>query len=83
MSDQRPTPETDSRKAHRNASGYNIDLADILYMRQLEQERDEAREALRDMLSGWRYIRQVHGDLYGVGWDRSQTKAEKALEGAK
>jgi hypothetical protein len=47
------------------------------------EQRDEAREALRDMLSGWRYIRQVHGDLYGVGWDRSQTKAEKALEETK
>jgi hypothetical protein len=52
-------------------------------MSNLIRQRDEAREALRDMLSGWRYIRQVHGDLYGVGWDRSQIKAEKALEGAK
>jgi hypothetical protein len=50
---------------------------------EVTEQRDEAREALRDMLSGWRYIRQVHGDLYGVGWDRSQTKAEKALEDAK
>lgn len=37
------------------------------------------REALQDMLSGWRYIRDTHGDLYGVGWDRAQTKAENAL----
>jgi hypothetical protein len=37
------------------------------------------REALKDMLSGWKYIRQVHGDLYGVGWDRAQKKAEDAL----
>jgi hypothetical protein len=36
-------------------------------------------EALKDMLSGWRYIREVHGDLYGVGWDRAQKAAEKAL----
>jgi hypothetical protein len=36
-------------------------------------------EALKDMLSGWRYIREVHGDLYGVGWDRAQQAAEKAL----
>ena len=48
MSD-RPTPETDSRKAHRNASGYNIDLADLLYMHQLERERDEARELAREL----------------------------------
>lgn len=35
--------------------------------------------ALLDMLSGWKYIRSFHGDLYGVGWDRAQTKAEEAL----
>jgi uncharacterized coiled-coil DUF342 family protein len=44
------------------------------------QQLDEAREALRDMLSGWRYIRKTHGDLYGVGWDRAQNKAEQALQ---
>lgn len=37
------------------------------------------RAALADMLAGWRYIRQSHGDLYGVGWDRAQEKAEQAL----
>lgn len=36
-------------------------------------------EALKDMLSGWRYIRESHGDLYGVGWDRAQEKAENAI----
>ena len=36
-------------------------------------------EALRDMLSGWKYIRESHGDLYGVGWDRAQDKAEAAI----
>jgi hypothetical protein len=39
-------------------------------------------EALRDMLAGWRYIRQSHGDLYGVGWDRAQGKAEAAIAAA-
>jgi hypothetical protein len=39
----------------------------------------ELLEALRDMLSGWKYIREVHGDLYGVGWDRAQEKAESAI----
>lgn len=38
-----------------------------------------ALEALRDMLAGWKYIRDTHGDLYGVGWDRAQGKAEEAL----
>lgn len=36
-------------------------------------------KALRDMLSGWRYIHQSHGDLYGVGWDRAQDKAEAVI----
>lgn len=36
-------------------------------------------EALKEMLSGWRYIRETHGDLYGVGWDRAEDKASAAL----
>jgi hypothetical protein len=39
----------------------------------------ELLEALRDMYEGWKYIRSTHGDLYGVGWDRAQEKAEAAL----
>ena len=52
----------------------------------LTAERDAAqadvarlRAAVQDMLSGWRYIRQAHGDLYGVGWDRAQIAVEEAL----
>lgn len=36
-------------------------------------------DALADMLAGWKYIRQVHGDLSGVGWDRAQDAAINAL----
>lgn len=36
----------------------------------------ECVEAMEDALSGWRYIRDQHGDLYGVGWDR----VEEALK---
>lgn len=43
----------------------------------------ELLEALEDMLSGWKYIRESHGDLYGVGWDRAQDKAEFAIAKAK
>lgn len=39
----------------------------------------ELLEALQDMLSGWKYIRQTHGDLYGVGWDRAEQKANLAI----
>jgi hypothetical protein len=45
-------------------------------------ERNALKEALRDMLSGWIYIRQTHGDLYGVGWDRAQDKAIAAMQGS-
>lgn len=39
----------------------------------------ELVEALEDMNNGLKYIRETHGDLYGVGWDRAQDKAEAAL----
>jgi hypothetical protein len=74
-----PTPETDA-KASPHIGFYSCATVPANFARALERERDEAREALTDMLSGWKYIRQVHGDLYGVGWDRAQTKAEKVLE---
>lgn len=45
--------------------------------------RDEAlrlaRDAIQDLRSGWIYIRETHGDLYGVGWDRAESKADEAL----
>ena len=75
---ERPTPETDS--VAQPSSLLQYETVNAKFARKLERERDEAREALTDMLSGWKYIRQVHGDLYGVGWDRAQTKAEKVLE---
>lgn len=42
-------------------------------------ERDRLRAALTDMRGGWRYIRQQHGDLSGVGWDRCEASANTAL----
>ena len=44
-------------------------------------ENERLREALTDMLSDWRYIRDTYGDLAGVGWDRVEQKARNALEG--
>lgn len=40
-------------------------------------------EALKDMQAGWRYVRDHHGDLYGVGWDRCEKKANVALAAAE
>ena len=40
---------------------------------------NQALDALRDFASGWTYIRESYGDLYGVGWDRAQEKGNKAI----
>lgn len=36
-------------------------------------------DAAKDALAGWRYIRQQHGDLYGVGWDRVEAALTAAI----
>lgn len=43
-------------------------------------ELGAAEAAMRDMLAGWREIREKGGEdaIYGIGWDRAQ----KAVEGA-
>lgn len=40
---------------------------------------EAAREALRDMFSGWNYIRHRYGDLGGVGWEQCTDKTLDAL----
>jgi hypothetical protein len=44
-----------------------------------EPEKDMILNALTDALNGWRYIRRMHGDLYGVGWDRVETGLKGAI----
>jgi len=46
----------------------------------LQQAAEMALGALEDMNCGWKYIRESHGDLYGVGWDRAQGKTDDAIE---
>lgn len=48
-----------------------------------EQRLKAVTEALADMRAGWRYIRAIHGDLYGVGWDRCEASATAALAAAQ
>jgi hypothetical protein len=45
----------------------------------LRAENARLRDAALDALYGWRYIRQNHGDLYGVGWDRVENALTAAL----
>lgn len=40
---------------------------------------DELHLTLCDALSGWQYIRQQHGDLYGVGWDRVEDRLKAQI----
>jgi hypothetical protein len=51
----------------------------LAVMDHLDARERRLREALEDMLSGWRYIREQHGDLDGVGWDRAEDSARAAL----
>ena len=42
----------------------------------------EVKAAMRDMLCGWKMIRDSGGEdkIYGIGWDRAQAKVEAALD---
>lgn len=55
----------------------------LTHLRALDASHQRLKEALEDMNNGWKYIRRMHGNLYGVGWDRAQGKADAALEQAK
>lgn len=43
----------------------------------------ELLDALKDALSALRYIREVHGELYGVGFDRVETNSAAAISKAE
>ena len=48
-------------------------------VQEIVQQNKDMLEALKDMRNGWRYIRETYGDLYGVGWDRAEDKANAAI----
>jgi hypothetical protein len=52
----------------------------VAEVQKLRATNERLREALADMLAGWRYLRDMYGDLSGVGWDRAEAKAQEALE---
>jgi len=96
MSETKFTPgpwhwvDVGSRICIENKSG--DDIASVLNYAEPEIEIADAHliaaapelyEALIDMFNGWQYIRQSHGDLYGVGWDRAEDKARAALAKAR
>ena len=61
-------------------------LAELPRLLAIAQEQravlQEAKAAMRDMLCGWKMIRDRGGEdkIYGIGWDRAQAKVEAALD---
>lgn len=55
------------------------DMAAALSKSKVEEAYKNMREALEDAMSGMRYIRKTHGELYGVDFDRVEQKAMAAL----
>jgi hypothetical protein len=56
------------------------DRPDEWLMDELARKARYLEDALMDARSGMRYIREMYGNLYGVGFDRVEEKATKALD---
>ena len=61
--------------------GVRAERPDEWTMDILSRKARGLEDALADARSGMRYIRESHGDLYGVAFDRVEEKASKALDG--
>ena len=59
---------------------YRTDRPDEWTMDEFARQARQLEDALKDARSGMLYIRQAHGNLYGVGFDRVEEKAKKALD---
>ena len=56
------------------------DRPDEWTMDEYARKARHLEDALLDARSGMKYIRETHGNLYGVGFDRVEEKAVKALD---
>lgn len=59
---------------------YKTDRPDEWTMDEFCRDARQLEDALLDARSGMRYIRESHGNLYGVGFDRIEEKSKKALD---
>lgn len=59
---------------------YRTDRPDEWTMDEFARQARQLEDALLDARSGMLYIRSTHGNLYGVGFDRVEEKAAKALD---
>ena len=55
------------------------DRPDEWTMDEFARQARQLEDALLDARSGMLYIRETHGTLHGVGFDRVEEKAAKAL----
>lgn len=63
-------PPHDTRYAHAGLICHEA-AAEI---ERLRADAEQWKDLATDAVSGLAYISEVHGDLYGVGWDRVFTK---------
>ena len=66
-------------KLSEKLESYRIDRPDEWTMDEFARQARQLEDALIDARSGFRYIRATHGDLSGVGFNRVEDKAGKAL----
>lgn len=59
---------------------YRADRPDEWAMDEFARQARQLEDALLDAISGMKYIRASHGNLYGVGFDRVEEKAASALD---
>ena len=59
---------------------WRIDRPDEWKMDEFIRKARQLEDALIDARNGMRYIRQTHGKLYGVGFDRVEEKCAKVLD---
>lgn len=59
---------------------WKAERPDAWTMDEFARDARALEDALLDARSGMRYIRETHGDLYGVGFDRVEDKAAKVLD---
>lgn len=66
-----------------NTDGWMATPAEWAWNGHLIAAAPDLYAALTDMMAGWAYIREQHGDLSGVGWERCQQAASDALAKAR
>jgi hypothetical protein len=59
---------------------YRTDRPDEWAMDEFARQARQLEDALKDARSGMLYIRQAHGNLYGVGFDRVEEKCRAVLD---